>query len=84
VQRLAKVVFLVGMTLLAGRLLAPFRDYAIEGTADGKSLGVITAAEIRSAALTVILSAKRFGSKARVWAAATLSITAVSGLPRKA
>jgi len=92
-QRLPKFLFFVGMVLLAGILLAPFRDYAIEGTPDGKSLGVITAAEFRSASLVVIsvplvvmaafiLSAKRFGPRPRVWAVATLSITAVSWLLR--
>lgn len=93
-QRLPKFLFFVGLVLLAGTLLVPFRDYAIEGTPDGKSLGVITAGEFRSALLIVIsvplvvmaaftLSA-RFGPRRRVWAVATLSITAVSWLLRVA
>jgi hypothetical protein len=94
-QRLPKILFFTGVVSLAGILLAPFRDYAIEGTPDGKSLGIIFANDFRLALLaiisvllfslaTFILLSKRFGPTQRVWAVATLSMTGVSWLLRVA
>lgn len=68
--------FLKFCSLLAGVLLAPLGEYAIERTAHGESLGIISSGEFRSALLLAIsfpiaglavfvLSSKRFASKQR-------------------